>query len=265
MSTWNAALDLHFRRRGARTVVQRRHHGPLVMQKALYPEGEQSCHAIVLHPPGGIAGGDALAIDVRADAHAHALVTTPGAAKWYKAAGACATQDVRLAVAGALEWLPQENIVFDAARVASSLRIDLEPGAAMIGWDITALGRRASGETFARGVFAQTIALRVGGAPVWIERTRIEGGDAALASPVALGGHTVLGCLWAYGPAWTEDDAQALRPALAPTLIDARLLVVRTAGPNVEGVRTALESAWAHLRPRVFAGRSACRPRIWST
>lgn len=265
MQSWHAQLKLHFERRGDRTTVARAHRGPLLMQKALYPEGPEACHAIVLHPPGGIAGGDALEIAVRADAEAHALVTTPGAAKWYKANGRRAAQDIHLEVAGALEWLPQENIVFDAADVASSLRIDLASDACMIGWDITALGRQASGERFANGCFAQTIALHIDGALEWLERTRVSGDDAALASPVALGGDAVFGCLWAYGPVWCDEDLDALRERCAPTLLHERLLVVRATAANTEGVRELLEYAWTQLRPRVFAGRSAQRPRIWAT
>ena len=169
------------------------------MQKALYPEGDAVCHAVVIHPPGGIAGGDALELNVTVEPGAHALITTPGAAKWYKANGRVASQHVRLAVDGVLEWLPQEAIVFDAAEVRSSIDIDLAADATMIGWDIVALGRRAAGERYSRGCFAQTIRLSIGGELTWIERTRIAGGDALLDAPVGLAGHHVFGCLWAAG------------------------------------------------------------------
>src|SRR5688572_12364887 len=107
---WRAALTLGFERRGERTVLaSNRSDGPLVVQKALFPEGAGTCHAIVVHPPAGIAGGDELALEVNVGAQAHAVLTTPGAAKWYRSAGATATQHMRIAAhaASKVEWLPQ--------------------------------------------------------------------------------------------------------------------------------------------------------------
>jgi urease accessory protein len=97
--SWLASLELAFARRDAATILARRRHaGPLRVQKPLYPEDESVCHAIVLHPPAGIAGGDRLRIDCTPDAAAHALLTTPGAGKWYRANGLGAEQTVNLKV-----------------------------------------------------------------------------------------------------------------------------------------------------------------------
>ncbi len=130
VSSWKAQLSLGFSFLENRTVLsERKHDGPLVVQKPLYPEGAGTCHAIVVHPPGGIAGGDELSLDVRAGKDAAALLTTPGAAKWYRSAGPRARQDVALDVQGRVEWLPQEAIVFDGARAETALEADLAAGA----------------------------------------------------------------------------------------------------------------------------------------
>ena len=62
---WQAAMDLHFNGSGARTVITRRRHvGPLRIQKPFYP-GDGACHVYLLHPPGGLVGGDVLDVTVR--------------------------------------------------------------------------------------------------------------------------------------------------------------------------------------------------------
>ncbi len=241
------------------------------MQKPLYPEGDAICHAVIIHPPGGIAGGDALEVTATVDSGAHALVTTPGATKWYKANGRSASQRVQLSVSGALEWLPQEAIVFDQADVRSAIDIDLDADAAMIGWDIVALGRRAAGERFERGRYAQSIRLRIGDALVWHERSRILGGDPLLDSPIGLDGQHVFGCLWAAGAKLEALDINELRAELGAAVANApvtrlapRLLVARTLASTTAAARTALTSVWSALRPRVF-GVPAQLPRLWAT
>ena len=269
--TWHAHLSLDYRHAGGRTVVARRHDGPLQVQKALYPEGAALCHTLLIHPPGGIAGGDALAIDATVAPAAQALITTPGAAKWYKANGRRASQRVQLTIAGALEWLPQEAIVFDAADADARIDIDLaDDAAATLGWDIVALGRAAAGETFTSGCFAQTIRLHDGGRLQWVERTRIAGGDELLDSPIGLAGRSVFGCLWAAGPRWRDADLEALRAQLpaaaAPvTRVAPRLLLARVLAHSTPAARQALTAVWRVLRPLVFGGRAAQPPRIWAT
>lgn len=270
MTAWQAHLHLDYRYDAGRTVVVRSHRGPLQVQKALYPEGTQLAHTLIVHPPGGIAGGDALAVEVAVRPRAQALITTPGAAKWYKAAGRTATQTIALEVAGGLEWLPQEAIVFDRADARSTIEIGLHEDAATIGWDLVALGRAASGETFGAGCYAQTVRLHDGGRLQWVERTRLAGGDALLDSPIGLAARRAFGCLWAAGPRWSDADLDALRERLPPevapiTRVAPRLLVARALAHTVPALRAALFAVWRELRPRVFDGRCAQPPRIWAT
>ena len=120
------------------------------MQKPLYPEGDAVCHAIIIHPPGGVVGGDQLAIDATVGEGAHALLTSPGAAKWYRANGHVSGQHIvlRAGSGAAIEWLPQETIFFDQACVRLRHEVELAPDASYIGCDIVCLGRSASGEVF---------------------------------------------------------------------------------------------------------------------
>jgi len=208
----------------------------------------------------------------------NALLTTPGATRWYKAAGRRASQRIRLQVddGGALEWLPQESIVFDAAQVDSCIELALAPQAAAIGWDIVALGRAAAGERFQQGVFAQSVSLAVDGRLQWLERTRLAGSDPLLDSPVGLAGCRVFGCLWAWGPEWTDAQMETARAALAGAAapgaigaalsrIEARLLVARVLAHEPAAARATLQALWSAVRPDVLGGRAAQSPRIWAT
>ncbi|MBK6744750.1 MAG: urease accessory protein UreD [Hydrogenophilales bacterium] len=271
---WHARLSLGFERRDASTILTRREHfGPLRVQKALYPEGGAICHTILLHPPSGIAGGDQLAIEVDVAPGAQALLTTPGAGKWYRSAGPLAAQNLhfRLAEAGTLEWLPQESIVFDGARAAMTSRVELTGSARFLGWEVLCLGRRASGERYATGGLSLNTRIERDGRPIWLERGRLDGGSTLLDSPAGLAGFSVSGTLLASGAAVDSDLLTACR-AVAPGETGARtglsalpdLLVARYLGHSSEAARHWFTQLWHVLRPAV-AGRESVVPRIWNT
>ena len=212
---WHARLALRFARDGARTALaERSHQGPLVVQKPLYPEGDGVCQCIVVHPPAGIAGGDQLALAVDVGAGAHVQLTTPGATKWYRAAGRRAAQRIDCAVgAGAvLEWLPQGTIVFDGADADSAVRITLARDATYMGWDVVCLGRTASGERFRSGQWRQRTEIVRDDALVWSERTRLDGASRLLASPAGLYGAPVFGTFVAMSANVRRRTARRLPP-----------------------------------------------------
>lgn len=269
---WRAELALGYERRGARTVLAaRRHDGPLVVQKPLYPEGDAVCHTIVVHPPGGIAGGDALTLEAAVASGAHVLLTTPGAAKWYRSAGPWARQRLafELAPGACLEWLPQESIVFDGARAALETEIGLAPDARYIGWEIGCFGRSGSGERFTHGECRLRTRLRVAGRTVWLEQGRIEAGGLLMRARAGLGGHSVSGTLIATGAA--IDDAllnacRAIAPAAgrgAVTRLPA-LFIARYLGDSSEAAKVYFTRLWQLLRAPLL-GREAVEPRIWKT
>lgn len=269
---WHASLDLGYENRDGRTVLARRRHcGPLRVQKPFYPEGGDVCHSIVLHPPGGICGGDALELSAGVDAGARALLTTPGAGKWYRSAGAEARQSVRfnLAEGAGLEWLPQESIVFDGARAMMTLGVDLAPGARFLGWDIVCLGRRGSGETFGSGSLWIETRIDIAGAPRWLERGLLEGGSNKLGSPAVLAGASVFGNLLVAGADPSPDlleRCRAREPAQGLGAVTALpgLLVARYLGDEAEAAREYFTCLWREARP-VLLGREAVAPRIWMT
>ena len=265
---WHASLRLRFADdAGTTRLTERVHSGPLRVQKALYPEGPRHCQVIVVHPPGGIAGGDSLDLDLRLDARTQVLATSPGAAKWYRANGRTARQHVRVAVDAdaALEWLPQETIFFDGADVLLEHDVDLAPGARYIGAEILCFGRTARGERFARGRVRSRTRIRVDGRPVWWEQGALHGGDA-LDSPIALAGHTVCATLLAVGDPLPPAGLAALRAA-APQIAVSQVksvFVARDLGSDGEAARAGVLAAWAAVRPHLV-GRAAAVPRIWHT
>ncbi|MFA9439772.1 urease accessory protein UreD [Uliginosibacterium sp. sgz301328] len=269
---WRARLTLDFERRQSRSVLARRlHDGPLVVQKPLYPEGDDICHAVLVHPPGGIVSGDQLRIDVTAHAGAHALITTPGATKWYRSLGPISSQTVNINVdANAIvEWLPQENIVFDAARATMRTHLSLTGNARLMGWEIACLGRQASGERFARGELGQSIDLCVDGELAWCERMRLSGDDALMQSPAGLAGNTVFGTMWLAGCAPDRILLERLREPVfvhgtAATTALPRVTLVRAMSHSSEALRAYFATLWECARP-YWLQRPARRPRIWAT
>ena len=268
-TAWQASLRLRFADDGGATrLVERTHSGPLRVQKPLYPEGARICHTIMIHPPGGVVGGDRLAIDIGAAPGAHAFLTSPGAAKWYRANGKLSTQVVRIdAAAGAcVEWMPQETIFFNDARVRMSHEVELAADATYIGAEILCFGRSASGEIFGGGSITQHTQIRRGGKLLWWEQGVLDGGGASMHSVFGLDGATVCATLIGIGrpvPAALLDAMRTLDPALAVTQIKS-VFVARLLCTESELARRVVTGVWQLLRP-CLVGCAAPIPRIWHT
>jgi urease accessory protein len=271
---WKARLRLDYERRAGKTVLaHREHEGPLRVQRDLYPEGPATCHTIVLHPPGGVAGGDRLELDVTVGAGGAALLTTPGAGKWYRCAKerpSAQRLGFRVRAGASLEWLPQETIVFDAAHAHMETAVDLDAGASYVGWEILCLGRQAAHERFASGSLRLATEIRREGVPLWIERGHLAGGSRLLDSPVGLDAKTVTATLIAAGP---EVSAQTLALCRAVDAgANARagitrlpgVLIARWLGDSGEDARSHFLKLWGLLRP-ALRGAPAHAPRIWAT
>ena len=225
-----------------------------------------------MHPPGGIAGGDRLQLDVNVGMNAHALLTTPGAGKWYKANHEQASQQLGFKVAqdAVLEWFPQETILFDAARAKLETRIELTTNAVYAGWEITCFGRQAAGERFQQGTLLQRTQLYRDGKRIWAEFADLQAGNALMDSAVGLNGATVnAGMLIAAGivPAEVLEACRAIKPedsaAIGVTALP-EIFAARYLGMSPEHARHYFESIWSIVRPW-YAGVQSKRPRIWNT
>lgn len=282
---WHARLELGFAAQQTdsgehRTVLKhRRHVGPLRVQKSFSPEqGRGECHAIMLHPPAGIAGGDALSIQVSLDAAAHGLITTVGAGKWYGSDGRQATQRIQLQVAesACLEWLPLEVMVFDHAQVSSQTQIELAASASFIGWDVLVFGRQSRGETFTQGRYHNHVQIRQAGRLLLEDRLDVRGSDRWLESPLGMAGHAVTGAMWAMPPLAYRDTAILDEQVLQIRELISRmqmplyitrlehLLVARYLGDDARQAVDGFAGIRAKLR-RLWFDLDECYPRIWRT
>ncbi len=273
---WNARLELEIVRDGERSLLgKRRHIGPLRIQRAFHPEGSVA-HVYLLHPPGGLVGGDATEVRIDVRDGASALVTTPAAQKLYRSIALPSRQAVALHVGpeASLEWLPGEAIVFDGARARQHTRVELSRGSRFIGWEMGSFGRPASGIRFTRGEIALGFELHRGGEPLVVDRQLVSGGSPELEAPWGYADMPAWGSLYAVSPETPNPSelVTLLRDRLVASAPDERVgitgvdgvVIVRGGARSLARIRDVLVAAWHVLRP-VVVGRAPVPPRIWAT
>ncbi|MGF1684025.1 urease accessory protein UreD [Photobacterium minamisatsumaniensis] len=283
---WRAKLELGFAAStnslNNKTILKhRKQHGPLAVQRPLYPEAG-ICHVYLLHPPGGVVGGDKLLISTEVQAQAHALVTTPGATKFYRSDAIYAHQKQLLTVKenGLLEWLPQENIYFPNANVRMDTEINVEEGGRFIGWELHCFGRPALKEGFTMGSVVGCTRLKVGNELILAEQLNVQGGDLHQKS-AGLRDYPMTGTMFVTGS--TDDLCNLVQELLnknntylkgsdgvvGVTEITSlsekhRVLVIRALGHHSEPMMTLFSQVWQEVRVHWF-GHSPNAPRIWAT
>jgi urease accessory protein len=278
-SGWRAHLDLKLDNvHGVARITRRRHTGPLLVQRAFYPEEAACvasplgapCHVYLVHPPGGVASGDDLRLDVEVSVGTHALLTTPAAGKFYRRGSAGAARMVQsLSVdRGGLEWLPQENIFYPNAATELATIVRLTPHSRFIGWEIACFGLPASGGTLESGCVRQAFELWLGHRPLFLDRVNIQ--SASLSARWGLADHSTLGT-WVGFPA-AAAELQAARAIVAATCGDSTaactlvdgVLVCRGLGSRADRLKQVFVELWKGLRPSLI-GRVAVPPRVWAT
>ena len=270
---WKAKLYLKFIEENNKTLLKKRsHQGPLQVQKAFYPEASGACHVYILHPPGGVVGGDSFDVKIEVDPNAKVLVTTPAAGKFYRSAGDEAYQQQTITVAdhGVLEWFPSENIFFPGAKVKLETRVDLSKESHFIGWDILCLGRPAIGETFSQGQLTQKLEIFQNGRLIRLDRLVVRENDTILDAKWGLGGKPIVGSFFCLTP--RKDLVDLLRQNIGSpengdlfsvTFVDD-IILCRYLGNSVEHVKRHFIKAWQLLR-LALRDHEAVIPRIWNT
>jgi len=272
---WQARLDLDYAYRGNRTrLVNKRQSGPLTLQRSFYPEGD-TCHSYILHPPGGVVGGDSLSININVEPGAHSLLTTPGATKFYRSRAGCVgrqTQSIKVACDAVIEWLPQHNIFFPGADVVLHTHIDVARGGRYVGWEIQCFGLPSSGEPFSQGAVRSKTEVFVDGQLRLVEQLN-SSATATLDAATGLRGMPVHGTMIAAPCHDAQRDAleQILQARIVNTdpqmvgltLVD-EVLIVRATGERTESIQVLFTHLWTELR-KYWLEKSSCLPRIWAT
>jgi urease accessory protein len=273
---WHAELKLDYTLESQRTVARHAHHGPMRILKSLYPEGDSICHNVLVHPPGGLVGGDTIDIQVSVEQGAHGLVSTPGATRFYKSGGYPALQQLTAHVAdqARLEWVPLEAIAYNECEATNRAFFHLAPSAELITWDVTALGLPSSDQAFTQGHFQQHLEIP----SVWLERGNVQGNDERwLNSPLGLAGHKCFASLvFACGSPIASDRVESALEAArsiietSPLKLQAgityahpQVIVMRVMSPLVEPTMDLLKQVWATWRHTLWELPSE-PPRIWS-
>lgn len=267
---WEALLRLELRGGEDRTrLVPIERYGPLSVQRPFYPE-QDVCHVYLLHPPGGVVGGDRLELRLDLKKDAQALFTTPGAGKFYLSAGDTARvcQQFEVGAGASLEFLPQENIYFPGAMVDISTSLEVEEDGCILFWEKHCFGRPANAEQFASGSLVSQIDLRVAGRLLFTEKQRVDVDELERSS--GLRNHPVSGSFLVYAAglqAVVLEELQALQPERGIGGVSQPhpgLLIARFLGDSTRAIDDYFTALWDILRPRVLQ-RKACRPRIWNT
>ena len=272
-NSWRGKLELWFEHHQSKTRLMRRQHiGPLAIQRPFYPEADGSAHVYLLHPPGGIAGGDQLTIECHLAPQARTLLTTPGATKFYRSEENPSEQQVRIDVGagGICEYLPQETIIFNGAHASMKTIVSLAADSVYIGWDFVSLGRPASGERFRAGNFRQCVEIVREDVPIWFERLNLSSARMITDQPFVLGDRPIMGTMVYAGPAIENASerllstlGEAARHVFSVSQLD-RVIVCRYLGHRMSEGKSLFRSAWEVLR-EAGIGKRGVAPRIWAT
>lgn len=214
-----------------------------------------------LNTSGGLCGGDRLGYALTLAAGVTATATTQTAERAYRA-DIAAQVEVRLTVGagGHLDWIPQETILFDGARVARRTEIELGAEAGCLLAESVVLGRAAMGEVMRTLDFTDWRVVRRGAAPVWLEPLRlVPGAFDGLA--------TLRGARAVASAALIRAGAEDLLVPLRAVLDENGVAAAASALPGRLMLRMMAADGWP-LRRQMARALAVLRqgralPRVW--
>ena len=284
-SSWPASICLDVGRvRGRSALLLNERRGPLQVQRP-FKQADGSVHLYILHPPGGVVGGDSIDVKVSAREGSRALVTTPSATKFYRVddINRRQTQGCQLISrqGAVLEWLPLETIVFRGASPRMTTDVHLEADGRFVGWEVLALGRTASGEQFSHGTCQAHWHIYRDAHLLHRENLMIDSQNQRFVDAKwGLGGASVAGTLFISNcpidPSFddylarlrnqlSESSQSSMEGELAQLELTQKgeLLIARYLGHSTEACRVGLNAVRHSVLNQL--GLSADDARIWST
>ncbi len=230
-----------------------------------FPRSTSPCEAVIVNTGGGVAGGDSYKIALDLEDSAAVEATTTAAEKIYRSDGPSSrvTTTLRLARGAHLQWLPQETILFDHARLERTLTIDIAADAHLLAVETLVFGRLAMGETRIDGSVRDAWRLARAGRLVFADATRLDSAGASLDRPACGAGARAVSTLLAASP-----DIEARLPDLQEAL-DGRPPEVEAGASAFDGliVCRLLSPSPSRLRETAIAAILALSgrnpPRLW--
>ncbi len=271
---WLARLELAYKKTANKTILSHRlHKGPLVIQKPFYPEADV-CHSYLIHPPGGIVGGDILELDVELHPGSHALITTPAASKFYRSSQQQArlSQTFKVRKNAIIEWLPQETIFYNNCNASIHTEFDLEEGAHLSYWEMSCFGRPAGKEFFRQGLVKQKITVRRNGVPLYVDRNVIDTQSGILSAIWGLNKFPLMATMLVTLNAKTSEiDIEAIKELqqhsaekIVSFTVHHDVLLIRYFGHHAREALALFTQCWSITRPQLIQ-KTVCPPRIWAT
>ena len=276
MRSWRGSICIETRReRGSTRLSALQHEGPLRIQRP-FSQDDGSCHIYLIHPPGGVVGGDALFVEFEGHENTNTLITSSAASKFYSCEAGLPkqhiSQNLTVNKGSLLEWVPHENIFFEGSKTQLHNKIMMSNESRFFGWEIMVLGRLESDKTSFGGTLRSATTITKNDR--LIHRDFFEYSPGMDRCSWGLNGQRVIGSLIATS-AYIEDEEFArlfsdIKKKLGSSSFGATrkkgLFLLRYLGSSVEECKNGFNAARdaLHQSEALMFGCHGVRPRIWN-